>query len=224
MNLKHLKNRCVGLLGSCLLVPCICCGLVVNAIDPVTVIETALAAIELTVATANALKDSDEQLHQENVSQMAKAFDNQTGLATVTVLKYAFVTGKSQVRYLCTDNEERSFNVDVSMYYLENYDGAVYADSALSPIVNGKDGLQYIANNMYFDIWYSDGYHYRIRYKPDDYLSFAQQFNSNAFGTSGQLLLTIFRPANGRFFDVSDGDLFGSELTTWGNSTSSINF
>ena len=222
--MKKLKKHCVSLFISVLLLPCICCSLVVSAIDPATVIETAVMAIELTVATANALSDSDEQLHQENVTAMTKALDNQTGLATVTVLKYAFVTGKSQVRYLCTDNTERSFNVEVSMYYLENYDGAVYGDSTLSPIVNGKDGLKYIANNMYFDIWYSDGFHYRIRYKPDDYLSFAQQFNSNAFGTSGQLLLTIFRPVNGRFFDVSDGDLFGTELTTWGNSTSSISF
>ena len=62
--MKRLKKFSVSLLISVFLLPCICSSLVVNAIDPATVIETAVMAIELTVATANALSDSDEQLQK----------------------------------------------------------------------------------------------------------------------------------------------------------------
>lgn len=221
--MKKLKTFSVSLLLSCLLVPCICCSLVVNALDPATIIELGVAAIELTVATANALKDNNQTQHEENVKAAIGALDNQLGTASVTVLNYAFFQGKTQMRYLSRDNVERSVNIDIGMYYLENITGSQYSDSA-APKVHDVDGNTYIANNIYFDIWYSDVTHYRIRYKPDDYMSLNSVFNYNAFPSSGDLYLRIMRPNNGRFFDVSDGSDYGTELTTWGNSSSYINF
>lgn len=221
--MKKLKRRLKWLPISCLLVLSICCSSVVNAIDPAIIIETAVAAIELTVATADALTDGYQEQHAENVKAMVGALDNQVGNASVSLLNYAYIVGKCQTRYLCNDNVERSFNVEVSMYYLENISGVQYADGQLAPHVRGNDGREYLANNIYFDIYYSDGYHYRIRYKADDYLALNSTFNYNAFPSNGDLLLRLIRPNNGRFFDVSDGSLFGTELTTWGNSSTYIN-
>ena len=218
--MKKLRLYCKSLLLSCLLVPCLCCGLVVSAIDPTILIETAVAAIELTCATADALSDSNAQIHQENVSTMFKALDEQNGNSSVTVLNYMFIQGKAQIRYLCSDNTERFFNVDMSMYYLDNYSGSVYNDGNDCPIVHGKDGLSYLANNIYFDIWYSDGTHYRIRHKPDSYLSLAQRFASNSFIDSN-ILMYIYRPSSGRFFNVTESEPFGTELP-WSNSATGI--
>ena len=82
---------------------------------------------------------------------------------------------------------------------LENYSGSLYNDGNDCPIVyTVKDGLSYLANNIYFDIWYSDSTHYRIRYKPDSYLSISQQFASNSFLDSN-ILMYIYRPSSGRF-------------------------
>ena len=58
---NKLKKYCVSLLISCLLVPSFCLSLVTHAIDPTIIIESAVAAIELTVATANALSDSNKK-------------------------------------------------------------------------------------------------------------------------------------------------------------------
>ena len=217
---NKLKKFCVSLLISCLLVPSFCLSFVTHAIDPTIIIETAVAAIELTVATANALSDSNEQLHKENVSAMFKAMDAQQGNSSVTVLNYMFIEGKAQIRYLCSDNTERFFNVTMSMYYLDNISGSVYNDGNDCPIVYGKDGLSYLANNIYFDIWYSDGTHYRIRHKPDSYLSITQRFPSNSF-TSSNMLMYIYRPASGRFFNVTDNEPFGAELP-WSNSATGL--
>lgn len=221
--MKRLKKCCISLVLSCLFVPCICCSLVVNAIDPVTLIETGVAAVELTVATANALKDNNQEQHEENVKAAIGALNNVVGNTSVTVLNYCFFEGKTQMRYLSRDNVERSVNINVGMYYLESYTGTQYTD-ILAPQVHDVDGNTYLANNIYFDIWYSDVAHYRIRYKPDDYMSLQSTFNNSPFPSSGDLYLRIMRPSNGRFFDVSDGSPYGTELTTWGNSSSYINF
>ena len=64
--------------------------------------------------------------------------------------------------------------------------------------------------------------YYRIRYKPDSYLGLQQQFNYNAFPSSGDLFLRIMRPTQGRFFNVTDNTPFGTELTSWGNSSNYV--
>lgn len=211
MNIKKILISFTCLL-LCLLFPCQSAF----AADPLTVISTIVDAIQLTALLKDEYEDKMATSHETAVKAWGDALNKFVGQQSVTVANYTYIRGKNQTRYLNLDGKERSYNVDIAMYYLENPDNYMYDDTDSSPSIRGSDGLTYIANNIYFDIWYSDTTHYRIRYRPNSYLSLVNQFTYQ-FPSNGSVLLNIVRPSSGSFFDVSNGSKYGT-LLSWGNS------